>query len=106
MLAWVAIAKRSGANAIQVSHHVLHKLEQIKRNYIPKTVHLTVTRDYGETAAERSNELLFHMLIAVGSVTLLMWFAMGKKEAMVVAVSIPVTLALTLASFVFYTNSS
>ncbi|MGB8702769.1 MAG: efflux RND transporter permease subunit [Thermosynechococcaceae cyanobacterium] len=98
----IAIAKRSGANAIQVSHHVLHKLEKIKRNYIPKTVHLTVTRDYGETAAERSNELLFHMLIAVGSVTLLMWFAMGKKEAMVVAVSIPVTLALTLSSFVFY----
>jgi multidrug efflux pump subunit AcrB len=98
----IAIAKRSGANAIQVSHHVLHKLDQIKRNYIPSNVHLTVTRDYGETAAERSNELLFHMLIAVGSVTVLMWFVMGKKEAIVVAVSIPVTLSLTLASFVFY----
>jgi len=98
----IAIAKRGGANAIQVSHRVLHKLEQIKHNYLPKNVNLTVTRDYGETAAERSNELLFHMLIAVGSVTLLMWFAMGKKEAMVVAVSIPVTLSLTLASFVFY----
>ena len=98
----IAIAKRSGANAIQVSHHILHKLDQIKQNYIPSNVNLTVTRDYGETAAERSNELLFHMLIAVGSVTLLMWFVMGRKEAMVVAVSIPVTLALTLASFVFY----
>lgn len=98
----IAIAKRAGANAIQVSHRVLHKLEQIKHNYIPNNVHLTVTRDYGETAAERSNELLFHMLIAVVSVTLLMWFVMGKKEAMVVAVSIPVTLSLTLASFVFY----
>ncbi|GAB4330991.1 MAG: efflux RND transporter permease subunit [Leptolyngbyaceae cyanobacterium] len=98
----IAIAKRPGANAIQVSHRVLHKLEQIRHNYIPDNVHLTVTRDYGETAAERSNELLFHMLIAVGSVTLLMWFVMGKKEAMVVAVSIPVTLSLTLASFVFY----
>jgi multidrug efflux pump subunit AcrB len=98
----IAIAKRSGANAIQVSHRVLHKLEQIKHYYIPKNVHLTVTRDYGETAAERSNELLFHMLIAVGSVTLLMWLVMGKKEAIVVAVSIPVTLSLTLASFVFY----
>ncbi|WP_019500018.1 efflux RND transporter permease subunit [Pseudanabaena sp. PCC 6802] len=98
----IAIAKRGGANAIQVSHRVLHKLEQIERNYIPKNVHLTVTRDYGETAAERSNELLFHMAIAIGSVTLLMWVAMGKKEAIVVAVSIPVTLSLTLASFVFY----
>ncbi|UBF30636.1 efflux RND transporter permease subunit (plasmid) [Kovacikia minuta CCNUW1] len=98
----ISIAKRSGANAIQVSHRVLHKLDQVKHNYIPNNVHLTVTRDYGETAAERSNELLFHMLIAVGSVTLLMWFVMGKKEAIVVAVSIPVTLSLTLASFVFY----
>jgi multidrug efflux pump subunit AcrB len=98
----IAISKRSGANAIQVSHRVLHKLEQIKRHYLPNTVHLTVTRDYGETAAERSNELLFHMLIAVGSVTLLMGWVMGRKEATVVAVSIPVTLALTLASFVFY----
>lgn len=98
----IAIAKRPGANAIQVSHRVLHKLEQIQRNYLPSNVHLMVSRDYGETAAERSNELLFHMLIAVGSVTLLMWFVLGKKEAMVVAVSIPVTLALTLASFVFY----
>ncbi|MBW4520621.1 MAG: efflux RND transporter permease subunit [Scytolyngbya sp. HA4215-MV1] len=98
----IAIAKRSGANAIQVSHHVLEKLAQIQRNYLPNNVYLTVTRDYGETAAERSNELLFHMLIAVGSVTLLMGWVMGKKEAIVVAVSIPVTLALTLASFVFY----
>lgn len=98
----IAIAKRPGANAIQVSHRVLQKIEQIKHNYLPKNVNLTVTRDSGETAAERSNELLFHMLIAVGSVTLLMGFAMGKKEAMVVAVSIPVTLSLTLASFVFY----
>ncbi|WGV25634.1 efflux RND transporter permease subunit [Halotia branconii] len=98
----IAIAKRPGANAIQVSHRVLHKLEQIKRNYIPSYVQLTVTRDYGETAAERSNELLVHMAIAVVSVTILMWFALGKKEAIVVAISIPVTLALTLASFVFY----
>jgi len=98
----IAIAKRHGANAIQVSHRVLHKIEQIRRNYIPQNVHLTVTRDYGETAAERSNELLVHMGIAVISVTILMWFALGKKEAIIVAVSIPVTLALTLASFVAY----
>ncbi len=98
----IAVAKRPGANAIAVSHEVLHKLDKIKGNYLSKNVHLTVTRDYGETAAERSNELLVHMAIAVVSVTVLMWFTLGKKEAWVVAVSIPVTLALTLASFVFY----
>ena len=98
----IAVAKRPGANAIAVSHEVLHKLDKIKGNYLPKDVYLSVTRDYGETAAERSNELLVHMAIAVVSVTVLMWFTLGKKEAIVVAVSIPVTLALTLASFVFY----
>ncbi len=98
----IAIAKRRGSNAIQVSHRVLHKLEQIKHQYLPQSVNLTVTRDYGETAAERSNELLVHMLIAIVSVTVLMGFALGRKEAAVVAISIPVTLALTLASFVFY----
>lgn len=98
----ISISKRPGANAIAVSHEVLHKIDKIKGNYLPQDVHLSVTRDYGETAAERSNELLVHMGIAVVSVTVLMWFTLGKKEAVVVAVSIPVTLALTLASFVFY----
>jgi multidrug efflux pump subunit AcrB len=98
----LTVAKRSGANAIAISHEVLHKLDKIKVNYLPQYVHLSVTRDYGETAAERSNELLGHMALAVVSVVVLMWFTLGKKEAMVVAVSIPVTLSLTLASFVFY----
>jgi multidrug efflux pump subunit AcrB len=98
----VAIAKRQGANAIEVAHKVLDKMDQIKDRYLPRDVHLSVTRNYGETAAERSNELLVHMLIAVASVTALMWFALGKRESAVVAVAIPVTLSLTLASFVFY----
>lgn len=98
----IAVAKRPGANAIAVSHEVLNKLDRIKHNYLPQDVRLSVTRNYGETAAERSNELLIHMAIAVVSVTALMWFALGKKAAWVVAVSIPVTLALTLASFVCY----
>jgi hypothetical protein len=59
-----------------------------------------VTRDYGETAAEKSNELLFHMLLAVVSVSILIWLVLGRREAAVVLIAIPVTLALTL--FVFY----
>jgi multidrug efflux pump subunit AcrB len=98
----ISVAKRPGANAIAVTHEVLNKLDQIKRNYLPQHVHLSVTRNYGETAAERSNELLVHMAISVASVTVLMWFALGKKAAWVIAVSIPVTLALTLTSFVGY----
>ena len=98
----LAIAKRPGANAIVVSHAVLDKLDSLKGTLIPKSVEVTITRDYGETAAERSNELLVHMLVAVVSVTALMWFALGHRESAVVAIAIPVTLALTLSTFVLY----
>ena len=63
---------------------------------------MTVTRHYGETAKEKSNELLFHMLIAIVSVTMLIWFTLGHRESGVVALAIPVTLALTLAVFYLY----
>ena len=66
---------------------------------IPEGLEVTVTRDYGETANEKSDELLFHMLIAVVSVTLLIALTLGWRESGVVAVAIPVTLALTLAIF-------
>ena len=98
----LAIAKRKGANAIVVSRAVLAKLKSLQGTLIPAAVEVTVTRDYGETAAERSNELLVHMMIAVVSVTLLMWVALGRRESWVVAIAIPVTLALTLATFVLY----
>ncbi len=98
----LAIAKRRGSNAIAVSHRLMAKLEAVRPALLPAGVELTVTRDYGETAAERSNELLLHMGIAVGSVTLLIGFTLGKRESLVVAVAIPVTLSLTLATFVLY----
>jgi multidrug efflux pump subunit AcrB len=98
----LAVAKRQGANAIVVSQAVLNKLKGLQGKLIPASVQMTVTRDYGETAAERSNELLVHMMVAVVSVTLLMWVALGKRESWVVAIAIPVTLALTLATFVLY----
>ncbi len=63
-------------------------------------MHVTVTRNYGETAEHKSNELLWHMFLAVFSVSILIWLTLGRREAAVVLVAIPVTLALTL--FVFY----
>ena len=69
---------------------------------MPADVHLTVTRDYGETAADKSNELLWHMVLAVLSVTALIWLALGRREAAVVLIAIPVTLALTLFTFYLY----
>ena len=69
---------------------------------MPSDVQLTITRDYGETAAEKSNELLWHMLLAVLSVSALIWLALGRREAAVVLIAIPVTLALTLFMFYLY----
>jgi multidrug efflux pump subunit AcrB len=68
---------------------------------IPADVHVVVTRNYGYTATEKSNELLRHMGIAVISVTILIWLFLGWRESLVVAVAIPVTLALTLSAFFF-----
>ena len=61
----IAVAKRKGTNAIDVAHNVTRKLDTLKGTLVPTDVHLTITRDYGETAAEKSNELLWHMLLAV-----------------------------------------
>jgi multidrug efflux pump subunit AcrB len=98
----LAVAKRKGANAIGVAEEVLKQVEAYRGVVIPRDIHVSVTRNYGETAREKSNELLLHMVIAVFSVTLLIWIALGRREAGVVAVAIPVTLALTLAVFYLY----
>ncbi len=98
----IAIAKRKGTNAIDVAHRVARKLDTLKGTLVPGDVHLTVTRDYGETAGDKSNELLWHMLLAILSVSALIWVVLGRREAAVVLVAIPVTLALTLYMFYLY----
>jgi multidrug efflux pump subunit AcrB len=95
----LSIAKRPGANAIAVAHEILRKVETLKGYVIPSDVTLSITRHYGETAAEKSNELLFHMGIAVISVALLIWLTLGWRESGIVGVAIPATLALTLLVF-------
>ncbi|MGB7972610.1 MAG: efflux RND transporter permease subunit [Candidatus Deferrimicrobiaceae bacterium] len=95
----LSIAKRKGTNAIAIAEKVIAKVEEIKGRTIPDGVALTVTRNYGETAAEKSNELLLHMLIAIVSVSVLILFTLGLREAGIVATAIPVTLAFTLAVF-------
>jgi len=98
----LTLAKRKGTNAITVADNVLERVEALKGDIIPDNVHVTITRHYGKTAEEKSNELLLHMLIAIVSVTILIWFTLGHRESGVVAFAIPVTLALTLAVFYLY----
>ena len=95
----LSIAKRPGANAISVARAVLKKVETLKGRIIPADVQVSVTRNYGVTAEEKSNELLWHMLIAVAGVSLLILLALGWRESLIVGIAIPSTLALTLLVF-------
>lgn len=92
----LAVAKKKGANASVVADDALARVEALRGGIIPSDVNVTVTRNYGETAKDKSNELLDHMLIATISVIILIAIALGRREAVVVAVAVPVTLALTL----------
>jgi multidrug efflux pump subunit AcrB len=98
----LSIAKQPGANAVDVVNAVMRKVGEVRGKLLPSDVEITVTRDYGATASEKSNELLFHMAIAVVSVSLLVMFVLGWRESLVVAVAIPTTLALTLLVFYLY----
>ena len=95
----LAVAKRKGTNAVRVVAEVMRKVDLLRGNLIPEGVEVTVTRDYGRTATEKSDELLFHMGLAAVGVTLLVALVLGWRESIVVAIAIPVTLALTLATF-------
>ncbi len=98
----LSIAKRPGANAMSVARQVLKKVDTLKGFIIPSDVQVTVTRNYGLTAEEKSNELLWHMLIAVFGVSFLILLALGWRESLVVLLAIPATLALTLLVFYLY----
>jgi multidrug efflux pump subunit AcrB len=98
----LAVAKRKGTNAVEVVEAALARLETVRPHLVPADVHVSVTRNYGETAREKSDELLLHMGIAVISVALLVLFTLGRREAVIVFLAIPVTLALTLAVFYLY----
>jgi len=98
----IAIAKREGKNAATIAHGVLERVEELRGRVIAEDVRITVTRDYGETATEKSGELLLHILIATVGVVLLVWLTLGWREAIVVLVAVPVTLALTLLVYRLY----
>jgi multidrug efflux pump subunit AcrB len=95
----LTVAKRKGTNAVSVVAEVMRKVDLLRGNVIPDGVEVTVTRDYGRTATEKSDELLFHMGLAAVGVTLLVAIVLGWRESAVVAIAIPTTLALTLATF-------
>jgi len=96
----ITVAKRQGTNAVLVAEHVLEKVHALRGRLLPADVHTTVTRNYGETAQEKSTELLEHLGLAVVSVTMLIALFLGWRAALVVLIAVPATLALTL--FIYY----
>ncbi len=98
----LTVAKRKGTNATIIAETILERVKEMRGNVLPNDLNITVTRNYGETAKEKSDELLKHLFIATLSVTLLIALALGWRESGVVLIAIPVTLALTLAVFYLY----
>ncbi|SFM67571.1 efflux RND transporter permease subunit [Shimia aestuarii] len=92
----LALAKRAGANAVLVAEEILHSVHALEGKLIPDSIEIAVTRDYGETADEKANELLFHLGLATISIVGLVLIAIGWRESIVVAIVIPVTILLTL----------
>jgi multidrug efflux pump subunit AcrB len=92
----IAFAKRAGANAVVVAEQLLARLKSVRGLLIPGDVNVAVTRDYGETANDKANELLFHLGLATVSIVVLIAFAIGWREALVTLVVIPTTILLTL----------
>ena len=92
----IAFAKRAGANAVVISERIMHRFAELRGKLVPDDVDIAVTRNYGETANEKANELLFHLGLATISIVALVAFAIGWREGGVVLIVIPVTILLTL----------
>ena len=92
----ISVAKQQGANATDIATRALAKVEALRGDILPQDIKVEVTRNYGATAKEKSDELLDHMLIATISVVILIMITLGWREAGVVGVAVPVTLAMTL----------
>src|SRR6516225_1754780 len=98
----ITLAKRKGTNASIIAANVLEKVNALRGYMLPADLNVTVTRNYGETAKDKSDELLKHLLIATLSVTLLIALALGWRESGVVLLAVPVTLALPLEIFYLF----
>lgn len=92
----IALAKRPGANAVKVAHNILSRVNTLKGTLIPEGVNVIITRNYGATANDKANELLFHLGLATLSIVLLIAIMIGIREAAVTLIVIPTTILLTM----------
>jgi multidrug efflux pump subunit AcrB len=92
----VAIAKQPGTNAVQIAQQVIERFDALRGTFVPDGVEVTVTRDYGATADEKAKKLITKLIFATLSVVVLVFFALGYREAFIVGMAVVITLAITL----------
>jgi multidrug efflux pump subunit AcrB len=92
----ITVTKKPGENAVDVSRAVRERIATLSNTVIPSSIETTITRDYGETAAEKANKLIQKLAFATGSVILLVGFTLGRREAMIVGAAVILTLTATL----------
>jgi multidrug efflux pump subunit AcrB len=92
----IAFAKKSGSNGVSVADGILEMVDHLKGSLIPDNVNVEVTRNYGETANEKVNELIFKLFVVTGAVTLLIWLSLGVRAAIVVLIVIPIVILMTV----------
>lgn len=92
----LTITKKPGQNAVDVARAVRQRLDELRNTVLPADVEMSITRDYGETAAEKANKLIQKLAFATGSVILLVGLALGRREAVIVGAAVILTLTATL----------
>ncbi len=92
----IAVAKKAGTNAVDISKAVIERFGQLEGIFIPEGVHTTITRNYGETAEAKANKLISKLAFATLSVVALVLLTIGWREAFIVGAAVVVTLAITL----------
>lgn len=92
----IAVAKQPGTNAVDIADRLMTRMEQLRGTHIPEGVEVTVTRNYGETADAKARTLIQKLILATASVVILVWLALGWREAFIVGTAVVITLALTL----------
>jgi len=92
----MAFAKRTGTNAVTVAEGLLEKIAALQQKIVPSYIKVQVTRNYGKTADEKVNELIRELMIAVLSIAVLLTISLGWRAALIVALAVPLTLAITL----------
>ncbi len=92
----IAVAKKKGSNAVEVAERVERRLQEFKDSHFPQGVYATVTRNYGDTANDKVNELLEALIVAIIIVVGLIAMTLGWREGLIIAAAVPITFSLTL----------